>query len=372
MENNVLNDAATMFRSLSKVYVSRSGNNTNNQTVQVVVSQLEDMAELLDKYAKAKDIEVNNKKINEKIIGRELECYGLKVKDIELSVTLCGYVKVSLEIKAGSKNKNMNICDLEQILSELLQKDMCSGADNNFYVQDEYSNYVFMEDGRYEVLYGLSRANKNKSLVSGDSFITKKLNNGKILIGIMDGMGAGTEAFKESKMAIELMEQAIDAGFSEKTAIDMVNMSFSLNDNEGIPVSVDLCSIDTFSGMCNCIKLGAVSTYILRKDWVDVIVSNTMPIGVLPEIDYDCIAKKLYDGEFVVMVSDGVLEALPFLDKEKVLLDIIQHVKKRNPEQIAKEILEGALEYIGDYPCDDMTIIVAGIYERTHYYKSRE
>ena len=59
--------------------------------------------------------------------------------------------------------------------------------------------------------------------------------------------------------------------------------------------------------------LGAACTYIKRGNWVECIKSTSLPMGVLEEVDMETITKKLYDGDFVIMVSDGIVDALNYL-----------------------------------------------------------
>lgn len=51
--------------------------------------------------------------------------------------------------------------------------------------------------------------------------MVSSLSCGKVVAAIADGCGSGKRAFIESRMVIELMENCIDAGFEEKTAIDL-------------------------------------------------------------------------------------------------------------------------------------------------------
>ena len=38
-------------------------------------------------------------------------------------------------------------------------------------------------------------------------------------------------------------------------------------------------------------------------------------MGVLEQVDYDCTTKKLYDGNYIIMISDGVLDNLSGINK---------------------------------------------------------
>ena len=69
----------------------------------------------------------------------------------------------------------------------------------------------------------MARKCKEEENTSGDNFLLKKLNCGKMVAAIADGCGSGKRAFAESRMVIELMENCIEAGFEEKTAIDLIN-----------------------------------------------------------------------------------------------------------------------------------------------------
>ena len=95
---------------------------------------------------------------------------------------------------------------------------------------------------------------------------------------------------------------------------------------------MDMAVIDRQAGVLNCIKLGAVSTFIKRDGWVEIIKSTTLPLGVLETCDYDCTTKKLYDGDYLVMVTDGVLDALPDSNREETMKEII--MQRRKPHHL--------------------------------------
>ena len=51
---------------------------------------------------------------------------------------------------------------------------------------------------------------------------------------LSDGMGSGIEAFKESEIVVELLEQFLESGFSQETAARMVNSALLLKGREGM------------------------------------------------------------------------------------------------------------------------------------------
>ena len=63
------------------------------------------------------------------------------------------------------------------------------------------------------------------------------------------------------------------------------------------------------------------------------------------------------------MVSDGVLDNLPGEDKEGIMAEYLEGIIKRNPQNMAEEILEFAKQFTEEIR-DDMTVLVAGIWKR--------
>lgn len=362
-----LKEAASTFRKLSGTYLEIAREMTScSPATKAIATQLNEMAAVLEGYIGEDSRIMPLEAAQEVQIEKLLRARGIKVNNMKLLKRGDGHLEFSIEMKCARRGGTITPHEAAAMFSRFFKKEFVSDSQNRLIINGNYNEYTFLESGRFDVTYGVARANKNGNAVSGDSYSVSNLKCGKTIISLVDGMGSGEQAFRESRRVVELLEQFVEAGFREESSIELINAAFSINDTVGVPVTVDLCVVDTFFGICNCIKLGAVSTYIKRKGWVDIIQSNTLPIGVLPDIDYDSTVKKLYHGDYIIMVSDGVMEALPFLEKEEILMEIISMAKKKNPEQLAEEILQDALNYIGEYPCDDMTVIVAGIYERTH------
>ena len=87
-----------------------------------------------------------------------------------------------------------------------------------------------------------------------------------------------------------------------------------------------------------------------------------MPLGMFAEVDYDSTSKKLYDGDLVIMVSDGVIDALNTEDNDGKLVEIIRDINGGSPKEIADCILEKAVSDKSRLT-DDMTVLVTGIWE---------
>ena len=76
------------------------------------------------------------------------------------------------------------------------------------------------------------------------------------------------------------------------------------------------------------------------------------------------ISRKLWDGDKIILVSDGVLDAMPGAEKEQTFRDFLDGLPDAGVQETAEMILTFALSFEGE-PRDDMTVLVGGIYQNT-------
>ena len=69
--------------------------------------------------------------------------------------------------------------------------------------------------------------------------------------------------------------------------------------------TMDIASIDLFTGNAELYKAGAAPTVVRRSGRTGKAVSTSMPIGILSEVSFDRACVKLGDGDILVMMSDG-------------------------------------------------------------------
>ena len=177
-------------------------------------------------------------------------------------------------------------------------------------------------------------------------------------------MGSGEKACRESTLVIELLEELLEAGFPEKTAIQMINTTLVMGREEIHFSTIDMSVFDLYTGTCELIKAGASSTFIKKKDKVEHLSSTSLPIGVLHTIEIDSVKRQLEEGDFVIMVTDGIMDALPVGEQDILLETIIQGTAMNNPKEMAQHIREQVRNWNGDAaPMDDMTVLVVGLWE---------
>ena len=164
-------------------------------------------------------------------------------------------------------------------------------------------------------------------------------------------------------MVVELLEELLTSGFPGELAIQMINTALVMGREEIHFSTVDMGIFDRYTGECEFLKVGASATFIKYRNGVERLSSTSLPIGVLHNLEIDMVKRTLRSGEFVVMMTDGVLDALPVVEQEMLMETIIGGMKLVNPKEMAQYILDQVLAFTGEIPKDDMTVLVAGVWK---------
>lgn len=330
---------------------------------QAMAIQFSEMADIMEGYTKQPEYEKKSFFGMENYLKKRLKDQKIYAKKILISLSQKDRIEVRLMAKR-QKKAEIKTETIEKLLSQALARPMRMSDTNLSEVQTEYHEYLFYEDVNFNTISGTARRIRSDQNVSGDRFTHMELDSGQTFMSICDGMGSGEQAGKYSEMVIDLLEQLLESGFSEETALKLVNSVMLTNNEWQEPATLDMALIDRYSGTCRFLKMGAACTYIKRGNWVECIKSTSLPIGVLENVDTETITKKMYDGDFVIMVSDGIVEALDCRDKEECMGRIIMDIHTLNPKEMALTILSKSLERTGGIPKDDMTVICTGIWDK--------
>ena len=244
--------------------------------------------------------------------------------------------------------------------------DFRTTAENKSFISKEASDYLFYEDVRFRSVQGIARIKKDGAQISGDNFSFQEFERGNLLLGLSDGMGSGSAACKESEMVLDLVEKFLDAGFSVDTAIKMMNSAMIMKGENDLYSTMDLCMVDLYSGDADFYKIGAAASFRKRGGEVELFQADSLPVGtgVNPEVVHE--KTRLKNGDFIVMVTDGVLEYLHVPKPEETMQEIIESIRTCHPGVMAKKILERVLLFTGGKALDDMTVLAACIWEKTN------
>lgn len=234
--------------------------------------------------------------------------------------------------------------------------------DTRALVTSQTATIHFSEAGRYRMMYGMARIPREGESFSGDNFTYSEEVPGQVIMSVSDGMGSGEQASLESRRVVELAQQLLETGFSARATLKMVNTVLMLVGAEQHPATLDLCCVDLHTGVLEAMKLGAVATFVLSGNGVEVLEAGEVPAGVIGSVEPVLLSRKLWDGDRVIMVTDGVLEACPGEDKEGSMREYLEGMEVHSVQEMAEELLQFACREEG--PRDDMMVLVGGIWRR--------
>lgn len=273
--------------------------------------------------------------------------------------------RLTLEVKVSAKWGNcVAVKDIAKAVSQGMRKNMIPVKNSKTIIGKEETVLNFEEEPKYQALYGVARISKDGAQISGDNFSFLDLDGGQSIVTLSDGMGSGIRACKESEMVIELIEKFLEAGFQKEIAIRMMNSAMVIQGEDGMYSTVDMAAMDLYSGNCEFYKIGAAPAFIKRGEQVEMVTSGSFPAGIFQQIEIEKNTKTLENGDFVILISDGVMDYLHVPEPEQTLKEILEATQINNSGKLAKYVLERILLFTGGKVPDDMTVLVAGIWER--------
>ena len=331
---------------------------------QVLCDNLNEMAQIMDKVAS----EVFRLRPPEEKVRRQVT-HALKAEGI--IVTDMYYIdrpgeRTVLGMTMYARNAaNYTGERVADMLSVLLNKRLELSVASPYLVDEESRSYAFVEEAAYVVLSGTARAVKEGEEKSGDNYAIIESEKGKLTVLLSDGMGSGEKAAADSELILDLMEKMLEAGYPLDGALKLVNSALVAGAERQNMSTLDVCDLDLYDGSCVFYKMGAAASFLKREHRVEQITGPSLPLGIFNESEPQKTETRLMDGDYIIMMTDGVLDALKQNRYEETMRQIIESIGEQNPKEIARRILQFVLHCCGGHIQDDMTVVVLGIWENT-------
>lgn len=332
---------------------------SNKKNVQAqldgVSKAISSIAVKMEEEIKQDDNFVNEKK---KVITA-LEIKEILVDGIDINKKDNRYF-IDVYLQEDSKtSENTDVDKIQKVLEKSLnEKLMRNEAKTKKLNKQGKRVFSYLSADKYIIQIGQATKIKNDSPVSGDSLLQIRLNDGKYLVALSDGMGTGPEARKSSQIAIKMLERLLMSGFDKDTSIDLINTTI-MNTNEEIFATLDIAIIDLYNGKVEFIKNGACPTYVKNKKKVQIVKSLSLPAGILKDINLTTYDKDIEEQDILVMCSDGILDSnVEYKNKELWVKYVLEDIETTNCQKIADLILNEAVDNSYGIAKDDMSIMV--------------
>lgn len=334
-----------------------------DESKKVMSDQLENVSEAISNIAK--EIEKDENKFTKESAKIKLLAENSNISIVDLKIKK-NDEKYLINLYTDKCKDECYIEKIEEILSQVLgdeiklQKKECAIDEENNVCKQIYSS-----QDKYMLRVGIAKKTKEKSVISGDTYIKTKLDDGKNLIALSDGMGSGPDARKSSKVAIKMLERLLKTGFEKDASIKLINSTMCLNAKDDMYATLDIAIFDLFTGNMEIVKNGSCPTFVKSKKDVQLIKSLSLPAGILDDIDLVTFDRDLEDGDIVVMCTDGIIDSnTEYNNKEMWVKDILSEMETDDVQKIADIIVQEAVDNNLGRPKDDMTVVVAKIIQR--------
>ncbi len=270
--------------------------------------------------------------------------------------------RISIEARVIGRH-TVSASVLGDYLSAFYDRKLVVSGESAQVIERGFNTFIYEDEPRYTVLSAISRAVREDEKISGDNFSMEEYNQSQVVVMIADGMGSGAQACKDSQAVIEFMERFLEAGFQKEKAFAMVNGAIA-SQNAGCNLTtLDVCAVNLLTGDAEFIKAGAAPSYVKRGNRVDEVEADTLPLGSMEELSPMTQVLKLADTDMLIMVSDGVSDAI---DTESAgrLREFISKTNITNPKEMSDYILQCAINCQGGRIRDDMTVLTCMMKKR--------
>lgn len=238
----------------------------------------------------------------------ERVCAALKANGfvpIECSCRIdrLGRMTVEIELADGDRKllkKGNMIKEISRMSGRSLQPPQITAVSNR-------CRATFCEKPKYDVQIGSAQHVCSNGNLCGDSFNYFNDGQGRFVSVISDGMGTGGRAAVDASMAVSIMSKLVKVGLGYDCALSVANSALMVKSQDESLATVDLVSLDLFSGNVEIMKAGAPVTFVKQGGRVIRIEPSSLPAGILSDVKLTHDDVELDDGDMIIMLSDGAV-----------------------------------------------------------------
>ena len=223
----------------------------------------------------------------------------------------------------------------------------------------ERSRIKLLPTSRYVVKATVKQIRKADSSVSGDSYIVTELKDNNKVIAISDGMGSGEKSKQVSTSVINMIEKMGQNGFSNEETLNIINRLVKLKENGEVSSTLDMCVLNEKKNILEFIKLGASSSFVIVNNEVEEIKQETLPMGLLANMQHSSVEKEVTKGMYVVLMSDGAESDVNKQELQTIVekLSVLEYTEK----DLMNAIMDRIVGRQNRITLDDVTVIVCKI-----------
>ena len=276
--------------------------------------------------------------------------YGLTAR--EVCCRIDKYDRMTIEAEIEKKRRN-------RIDKAAFTKDISTACGRSFSppcvnITETACLIQMTQRPKYDVLRGFSQYNANNSSFCGDCATAFYDGSGRMISIISDGMGSGGHAAVDGAMTIAMAEQLLKSGIGFDSMLKTVNSALIAKSGDESLATLDIVSIDLFTGQTEFRKAGAAGTVYRHGKKTEYIELASMPAGIMPDVKFAQTEREIESGDMIVMISDGVIAS-----GTQWLIDMVAgSPEEADPNTLAEQIIRQAKRERADGHEDDVSVLI--------------
>lgn len=281
-----------------------------------------------------------------------LKSLGLVPIDVSCHIDYMGRMTVEIEVADIDRKKIKRAVIMKEISS------ICGRKFDSPSVTAAHGRcrIVLCERPCFDVEIAASQHISGNGQLCGDHFRYFNDGMGRMIVVLSDGMGTGGRAAVDGGMAVSIMSKLIKAGLGFDCSLKVVNSALLVKSGDESLATLDVVSVDLYSGDTDFMKAGAALSFIRKERDMYRVETPSLPVGILSEIEFTYTEDTLNEGDIIVMVSDGAIAT-----GEEWIEHIISSWEDKSMQQLADLIADEATARRNDGHDDDITVIAMQI-----------
>lgn len=216
------------------------------------------------------------------------------------------------------------IPDCEKKLSELLKAFFCQTyvllrRECNWQA-DNYCRMFFTPAERYFLAVHAAQRLAPGEKLCGDLWRYFKIDSHTECVFLLDGMGVGESAYRQSSYAAQLLQEMLKSSMAIDDALHLINNHLLLSNPNDSFITLDLLIIDTITLSAELYKAASGNTYLLRDKTIQKISAQSPPLGILANWQPAKQLIHLKANDRLLLLSDGLAESP--LNWQEILSDL--------------------------------------------------
>ncbi|MDZ7263079.1 MAG: SpoIIE family protein phosphatase [candidate division KSB1 bacterium] len=211
--------------------------------------------------------------------------------------------------------------------------------------------------------YEIAAINVPSRQVSGDYFDCVKLSPHKICLAIADVSGKGTGASLLMANLQATLQALMEANSSLTDIAAKINNLIYRNTSYDKFITFFFGVLDLQQNSFSYVNAGHNPPLHLKADGsVQVLEQGGLILGMMPNMPYQQATISLQPGDWIIMYTDGVTEAVNNADEEfeeQRLLAVARNNLQATADQMQERILQAVQQFAEDQPQhDDITLLI--------------